>query len=304
MKEIKKYTDVTRYGKSSTQGVLQEGDIISITEKIDGANASFCLDETSPLGVSCYSRNKVLTEENRLRGFYDWVNNNIAPLKDKLKDNYRYFGEWLVSHKVIYKDTAYKNFYLFSIWDEVNQVYLSDEIVQSEARRLGLKTPEYFYYGEYQSFEHLMSFVGKSNLTKELNTGEGIVVKNVGYFDRNNKQVFVKLVSEKFAEVQKQKKPKNPNVDSKVIEAVKSVLTKARVSKLIHKLVDEGSLKEDFSILDMGVILKELKDKPYQDILKEEPEIIGNIEEKLVKRTIGKNIPSIVKEILKEEGGF
>lgn len=302
MKEIKKYTDVTRYGKASTQGVLQEGDIISITEKIDGANASFCLDETNILGVSCYSRNKPLTEDNRLRGFYDWVNDNIIPIKNKLKKGYRYFGEWLVSHKVVYKEEAYKNFYLFSIWDEENQIYLSDEIVQAEAKRLELKTPEYFYYGEYKSFEHLMSFVGKSNLTKDPNTGEGIVVKNVGYFNRNHKQVFVKLVSEKFAEVQKQKKPKDPNVDSKVIETIKSVLTKARVSKLIHKLVDEGSLREDFSISDMGTILRELKDKPYQDILKEEPELIGNIEEKLIKRTIGKNIPNIVKEVLKEEG--
>lgn len=302
MKEIKKYTDITRYGKASTEGVLQEGDIISITEKIDGANASFCLDETNTLGVSCYSRNKPLTEENRLRGFYDWVNDNIIPIKNKLKKGYRYFGEWLVSHKVVYKDEAYYNFYLFSIWDEENQIYLSDEIVQAEAKRLELKTPEYFYYGEYKSFEHLMSFVGKSNLTKEQNTGEGIVVKNVGYFDKNNKQVFVKLVSEKFAEVQKQKKPKNPNVDSKIIETIKSVLTKARVSKLIHKLVDEGLLKEDFTISDMGTILRELKDKPYQDILKEEPELIGNIEEKLIKRTIGKNIPNIVKEVLKEEG--
>ncbi|MGV2640199.1 hypothetical protein GNF86_01920 [Clostridium perfringens] len=301
MKEIKKYTDVVRYGKSSTQGVIQEGDIISITEKIDGANASFCIDNENDLGVSSYSRNNLLTEENRLRGYYDWVLNNIVPIKEKLNPNYRYFGEWCVKHKVIYKEENYYKFYLFSIWDDEKQMYLSDEIVRSEAQRLGLLTVQYFYYGKYISFEHLMSFVGKSELTEEPNTGEGIVVKNVSYFDNYNRQVFVKLVSDKFREVQQQKKPKNPNVDSKVIETIKSVLTKARVSKLIHKLVDEGLLKEDFSIEDMGTILKELKDKPYQDIMKEEPELIGNIEEKIIKRTIGKNIPNIVKEVLKEE---
>ncbi|MCX0396281.1 RNA ligase family protein [Clostridium perfringens] len=301
MKEIKKYTDVVRYGKSSTQGVIQEGDIISITEKIDGANASFCIDNENALGVSCYSRNNLLTEENRLRGYYDWILDNIVPIKEELNPNYRYFGEWLVKHKVIYKEENYYKFYLFSIWDDEKQMYLSDEIVRSEAERLGLLTVEYFYYGKYISFEHLMSFVGKSELTEEPNTGEGIVVKNVSYFDNYGRQVFVKLVSDKFREVQQQKKPKNPNVDSKVIETIKSVLTKARVSKLIHKLVDEGLLKEDFSIEDMGTILKELKDKPYQDIIKEEPELIGNIEEKIIKRTIGKNIPNIVKEVLKEE---
>lgn len=301
MKEIKKYTDVVRYGKSSTQGVIQEGDIISITEKIDGANASFCIDNENALGVSCYSRNNLLTEENRLRGYYDWILDNIVPIKEELNPNYRYFGEWLVKHKVIYKEENYYKFYLFSIWDDEKQMYLSDEIVRSEAERLGLLTVEYFYYGKYISLEHLMSFVGKSELTEEPNTGEGIVVKNVSYFDNYGRQVFVKLVSDKFREVQQQKKPKNPNVDSKVIETIKSVLTKARVSKLIHKLVDEGLLKEDFSIEDMGTILKELKDKPYQDIIKEEPELIGNIEEKIIKRTIGKNIPNIVKEVLKEE---
>ncbi|HFD2052133.1 TPA: RNA ligase family protein [Clostridium perfringens] len=302
MKEIKKYTDIVRYGKSSTQGVIQEGDIISITEKIDGANASFCIDNESSLGVSCYSRNNLLTEENRLRGYYDWILNNIAPIKHKLNPNYRYYGEWCVKHKIIYKEENYYKFYLFSIWDDEKKMYLSDEVVRSEAERLELLTVQYFYYGEYISFEHLMSFVGKSELTEEPNTGEGIVVKNVSYFDNHGRQVFVKLVSDKFREVQQQKKPKNPNVDSKVVEVIKSVLTKARVSKLIHKLVDEGLLKEDFAIEDMVTILRELKDRPYQDIMKEEPEIIGSIEEKIIKRTIGKNIPNIVKEVLKEEG--
>ena len=90
MKEIKKYTDVTRYGKSTTNGVIQEGDYITITEKIDGANASFRLDETNPLGVSCYSRNQPLSEDSRLNGFYDWVLENIVPIKDKLNPNYIY----------------------------------------------------------------------------------------------------------------------------------------------------------------------------------------------------------------------
>lgn len=57
MKDIKKYTDVIRYGKASTNGVIQEGDYISITEKIDGANASFTYDIDNEIGISCYSRN-------------------------------------------------------------------------------------------------------------------------------------------------------------------------------------------------------------------------------------------------------
>lgn len=302
MKEIKKYTDIIRYGKAGTQDVIKEGDYISITEKIDGANASFCLDNENPLDVSCYSRNQPLTEENRLRGYYDWIINNITPIKEKLNPNYRYIGEWLVSHKVVYKEDAYYNFYLFSIWDEENEQYLHDDIVKAESKRLGLKTPEYFYEGEYISFEHLMNFVGKSNLTLEPNTGEGVVVKNVNYTDRFGKQMFVKLVSEKFAEVQKQKLPKNPNQDNAFILAIQSVLTKARVEKILYKLVDEQLIFEHYGIEDMGTILKLLGNRVAEDIHKEEFETIKNIEEGVFKRILGKKLPVIVKEILKEQG--
>lgn len=301
MKEIKKYTDVVRLGKSSTANVVQEGDDISITEKIDGANSSFCSDDTNELGVSSYSHNTPLSEVNRLRGFYDWVINNIVPNKGLLNPNYRYFGEWLVSHKVVYKPEIYNNFYLFSIWDDEKQEYLSDSIVKSEAEKLHIKTVPYFYEGKYISFEHLMSFVGQSELSLTPNTGEGVVVKNVNYKDKYGNQMFVKLVSADFAEVQKQKLPKNPNVDSALMSKVKSVLTNARIDKLINKLVDEVLLQEDYSIESMGTILKALGSRVFEDIMKEESDLFINEEEDKIKRIIGKNLPNIVKDILKAQ---
>lgn len=301
MKEIKKYTDIIRYGKASTQGVIQEGDIISITEKIDGANASFTYDLENPLGVSCYSRRLNLTEENTLRGFYGWVKDNVVPIKEKLNPNYRYIGEWLVSHKIQYQEDKYYNFYMFSIWDEETEQYLSDDIVISEAERLGVQTVEYFYIGEFISYEHMSSFIGKSNITKYPDTGEGIVVKNVNYKDKYGKQCFVKLVSEKFAEVQKQKLPKNPNINNKEIEIIKSILTKPRVDKLMHKLVDEDLLtKEEFCIENMGKLLKLLGERVVEDMLKEESDILNNIEEKQLKRQTGKILPLVIKDVLKD----
>ena len=147
-----------------------------------------------------------------------------------------------------------------------------------------------------------MSFVGKSSLTKELDTGEGVVVKNVNYKDRFGNQLFVKCVSEKFAEVQKQKLPKNPNANDKENELVKSVLTKARIDKIIHKLVDNNLLREDYDIEDMGTILRLLGGKVYEDIMKEESDLFIDYEKDLIKKLVGKNTPNIIKEILKEQG--
>ena len=269
---------------------------------VHNSNASFRLDKTNPLGVSCYSRNQILSEEQRLSGFYDWVKDNIVPIKDKLIPNYIYYGEYLVSHKVVYKPEYYKNFYAFSIWDTTTEQYLSDDIVIKEARKLNIKTTNYFYQGEYISFEHLMSFVGKSDMTLEPNMGEGIVVKNVNYADnRNGEQCFVKLVSERFAEIQKQKVPKNPNVNNVLKSLIMTVLTKPRVEKLIYKLVDDGLLKPDYAIEDMGTILRTLGSNVYEDIIKEESELFEQYETDEVKRGVGKNIPNIVKEILKEQ---
>lgn len=301
MKDIKKYTDIIRYGKSNTKNVIQEGDIISITEKIDGANASFTYDIDNPIGVSCYSRRLQLTTDNTLRGFYEWVNDNIVPIKEKLNPKYRYIGEWLVSHKIQYKEDKYNQFYMFSIWDEETEKYLSDDIVISEAERLGVNTVEYFYKGEFMSYEHMVSFIGKSNITKEPNTGEGIVVKNVNYFDNRGKQVFVKLVSDKFAEIQKQKLPKNPNVNEKEVAIIKSILTKPRVEKLMLKLVDEEILvKEDFIIENMGKLLKLLGNRVFEDMIKEEKEMLEQIEESILKKQVGKILPLVLKEVLKE----
>ena len=208
-------------------------------------------------------------------------------------------------HKVKYKEEIYKNFYMFSIWDlseELNQ-YLSDDIVKFEAKKLDIKTVNYFYEGEFINYDHLMNFVGKSDLTLEPNTGEGIVIKNVDYFDKYNRQCFVKLVSDKFTEIKKQKVPKT---DKSMIEGyieLMSVLTRARVDKMLYKIVDEGIIPdEDICIENMGNILKIINGLVYEDILKEESEVISNFDQKSIRKLIGKNLPLIVRDILKERG--
>lgn len=215
--------------------------------------------------------------------------------------NFRYFGEWLCPHKIKYKEEHRNTFKLFSIWDDKSSQYLSDDIVLSEAKRLGLDTVEYFYLGEFISYEHMASFIGKSNITEVPNTGEGIVVKNVDYFDRSGKQVFVKLVSESFAEMQKQKLPKNPNLYDKEVAIIKSVLTKPRVDKLMHKLVDEGEIaREDFALENMGKLIKLLAPRVLEDIYKEESEILSQLEETQVNKFVGKVLPPTIREVLKD----
>ncbi|GAF10703.1 hypothetical protein JCM16418_4922 [Paenibacillus pini JCM 16418] len=132
--------------------------------------------------------------------------------------------------------------------------------------RLNLNLIPLLYEGEYVSFENLQSYIGKSVLG---NTGEGIVVKNVDYIDRFGNQIFVKLVSDEYGEIQKQKAPKYPNFQSVESQFVTECLTNARVEKLIYKLVDEDILEDSFGIEELGIILKNLSTRAYEDIMKE-----------------------------------
>ena len=292
MTEMKKYMDVVRLGHKTTVGVLNEGDHIVIQEKLDGANASFKREGND---IIAFSRNTQLSPENNLRGFYEWTQTLDAT---NLLEGVIYFGEWLVKHKLDYGNNM-NQFYLFDIYNEYSQDYEKFSIVKFESVRLNLNLIPVFYEGEYKSFEHLESFIGKTELG--VNAGEGIVVKNVHYQDRYGKQLFVKLVSDSFREVQKQKAPKDPNFTSEEQVAVRSVLTKARVEKMIYKLVDENVLDEKFGIEDMGTILKQLGNRLYDDIVKEEYEIIKNFEEREVRRVIGKSLPPIVKSVIQEK---
>lgn len=294
MGEIKKYTDVIRLGHRSTVGVLNEGDYITISEKLDGANASFKLNEENQ--VDGFSRNGSVDEKNNLRGYYGWIKENIKP--ELLNPTYRYFGEFLINHTIQYKPEYYKNFYLFSVYDDELQEYLPDEIMESEALRLGINTVPLIYKGKYISFEHLMEFVGKSDMA--VNFGEGIVVKNAKYRDKYGHQCFVKLVHEDFTEVQKQKLPKDPNRPATPEQEFANMcVTKARVDKMIHKLVDEGILESNFGIEDMRLILNNLGNRIYEDIRKEESDSLPEgYEVQVLRKAIGSKIPLIVKEII------
>lgn len=303
MKEYKEYTDIIRFGKSGTTQAIQEGTHISITEKLDGANASFTYDEEATNGVQAFSRKQVLNEESSLSGFYQWVQTNIAPIKENLVKNYRYYGEWLVKHSVVYKEEFYRNFYLFSIWDEEKEEYLSDDIVKQEAERLGLKTVPYLYEGAFVSLEHIMGFVGKSKITLEPNKGEGVVVKDATYKNRYGRQLFVKFIALEFSEVKKQKVHR---VDTELLislQKIDMVVTKNRTKKMLFKLVDEGIIPSDYSLKrDMGTILKEMNIVIYNDIMKEESDELEGLDEKAIRKRISKIIPLQVREILVAQG--
>ena len=85
--------------EKNTDAFIQ-GDIISITEKIDGANSSIYYDKKLDR-LRCFSSKNELDFSNQLRGFLTYVQSLDREPFIKYP-NYIFFGEWLVSHTGIY----------------------------------------------------------------------------------------------------------------------------------------------------------------------------------------------------------
>lgn len=297
--EQKKYHSIVRYGHRSTREVLNRGDQIIIQEKVDGANASFAVVDGE---LKCWSRNRELSMSNTLEGFYVWAKQNIEV--DKLLEGVVYFGEWTAQHKVVYEGYA-KQFFLYDIYNLHLEEYVSFSMVRDEAKRLGLNLIPVFFEGEFESFEQLMSYVGRTELNGKLGqevSGEGIVVKNVDYRDRFGKQMFVKLVVDKFAEVQMQKAPKDPKKKFTPEELkVRECITSPRVEKQLFKMIEEGLLDRDYGVEDMGKILKHVSPLVAEDILKEEMDEFPYLTVKDVQTFMCKVLPLVIKDIIKNK---
>ena len=296
--EQKKYNKIER---KINEDFLQDGAIILVQEKIDGANASFRKDEDGNLRV--FSRNNELNEENNLGHYYQWTIENIDP-KD-LNPNTIYFGEWTNKHKVDYGDNE-KKFYLFDVYvdSESFSQYMPFSFVEYWAEKLKLNLVPVFYHGEYQSIEHLKSFVGKTKLNGKIGEeeqGEGIVIKRYEYKDRFGEQRHYKMVTKKFSEKKQGETKVKNNTTPESIFANKFA-TEQRVEKNLFKLFDEGILKGDpyeLEYTDLGKIMKSLVLQVKNDILEEESDFFDK-DYSINLNVLNKNLGGIVSKCVRD----
>lgn len=276
----KKFMDIERIKASNITG-FNKGDHIIIQEKIDGANAAIRYDSESD-AIVAQSRKNILSIDNNLRGFYEWSQTLDKELiKSVLGNNLIAFCEWLVPHSVKYPDEKYNHAYFYDVYNTETESYLPQSDVREIISKLGLTYVPVFYEGEFISWEHCMSFVGKTEFGGEY--GEGIVVKNQTKLnDTNNRSpYYIKIVGEKFTET---KGHKVKAVDSDKLRTMEenkalaeTIVTEARVRKLLNKFVDEGVLPDDWGTKEMAIVAKNLTKAVYEDCIKEEPDIVKKV---------------------------
>lgn len=278
---MKKYKDIERL-KDKYATAFKSGEHITITEKIDGANASIVVNEDGTL-TACSRRNE-LSESNTLQGFYNFVQTLVPEdVATVLTTRYVLFGEWLVKHTIKYPEDRMRQFYVFDIYDTETEQYMPWEFTKTVAGFLNLKTVPVFYDGPFTSWEDIYSYVGKTEMDAEP-TGEGIVIKSQDRLDNkfSGTPEYVKIVAKEFSEVHDSKPhnvdPKKLAAKTAAEELAKTIVTERRVEKSIQKLVEDGIVSETWDEHDLGTIAKHLPRAVYNDCVKEEPETAEKIE--------------------------
>ena len=303
----KHYMDIERLKPSFVEG-FEVGDDIVIQEKIDGANFSIRYDKEDN-SVKAFSRKKELNFSNNLRGAWEWSQKlSVDLIKSVLGDNLVLFGEWLAPHTVKYPDDKYQNAYFFDVYNTETEEYLIQDKVKKIISDLNLNYVSVFYVGKFTSWDDVKSYIGKTEMGGEY--GEGVVVKNQTKLNNPNTRLpfYTKIVCETFCETKAHSHNKVVDMEKmadreKAVALTETIVTKARVTKLINKMVDEGIIREDWDAHDMGTIAKNLGKAVYYDCQKEEPDVINEVGEGFGKY-VSSTAMKLAREILSNRESF
>lgn len=305
---MKHFMDIVRVKENSEDGMVaantgafEVGDHIQISEKWDGANASIAWEDGE---LKAFSRKNELNMSNNLRGFWEFVQTLD---KDEFRDlgNRVLFGEATLKHTVKYNQDAYdKKWIVYDMFDKDTEQWLPQTVVKEFAESHGLEYIHVLYDGPFISWEHCKTFL---NSPAYGDKQEGIVIKNQDKLnnpDRRN-PFYLKIVNDSFKETQLNnhiKKVLDPNDEidkAKAEEYAAKVVTEARVRKDINKMIDEGILPEIINSQDMGIVARNLPKRIYDDVIKEESELIGDcVSNKYFGKAVGSQAMNWAKKII------
>lgn len=251
---------------------FREGDIVSITEKLDGAQTHIIYDTQNGI-LRGFSAKGEVTPNKDLRGFYGFVRGLDSEPFSKYT-SYEFYGEWLVPHTIKYNDDSYAKWYLFSVKNIETGTYLPQSFVKGFATKYQLNYVHELYFGPFKGWDHVYSLANMPFYGAEQ---EGIVIKNQTALEEGRSQHILKYVNNQFIETHlKHVSDFNKSV-SVEDEYVDMIVTDARICKILHKLVDEHVIPAGLEPKHIGVLIGIIPERVYIDCTKEEPDIVAKL---------------------------
>jgi hypothetical protein len=280
---------------------------VLVQEKVDGSQFSFLVDSQSKHLVFRSKSTEVFSSDP---GMFRAGVESITAIKHLLHPGWIYRGEYLRQPKhnaLTYQRTPANNVILFDICVGPGD-YLSPEMVQSEAYRIGLESVPNLFIGTITSEADLRQYLDRESILGGPKI-EGVVVKPVTYDhrDADGHVLFGKYVSEAFKEVHTGK-AKSPafkgHLPGDIIERLGAAYgTEARWQKAIQHLRDAGQIQD--SPQDIGPALNEVKRDTLDECREELKEKLLEWAWPQLARRITRDLPQWYKDQLlaKQFGG-
>lgn len=271
--EFKPYMHIEKYGSDEVQGI--ELGKCFIMPKIDGTNASVWLCPKSGQ-LQAGSRTRHLTLEKDNAGFYRHVLDNEAyfsPIFESFP-KWRLFGEFLVPHSLkAYREDAWRKFYIFDIFDEEKQKYISYEQYEPILKQYGLEYIPCMGVVQNISYDSLLRNLEQNTylLKDGSGAGEGIVVKNYEFQNKYGRTTWAKLITNAFKEKHVKEMGANYRDEKQMIEQeiVDEYVTQHLVDKTFAKIANENNGWNSKYIPQLlGVVFHDLVVEEIWDIVK------------------------------------
>lgn len=263
MSEFRKYMHVERFGHDKVQNI--EVGTTYIFPKIDGSNGQAWLS-----GGEMYAgnRKRVLSPSDTNGGFYDAVMNDEG-VWNLLQDcpGIRPYFEWLVPHTLKdYRDDAWGKFYIIDMYDDSKGRYLNFTEYSLLASEYGIPFLRPLLVAKNPDLEALLREVEKNTyLMKNGHIGEGVVIKNYEFLNRDGNQVWAKIVNNEFKEKHFGEMGVPANYRKMTEEVIlERWMTDHMVDKCVAKLVLENNAVWERKLLPL------LFDSIFRDLVEEE----------------------------------
>lgn len=250
-------------------------DQIVIQEKIDGSNAHL---NVGSQGFMCCGNRFILNGQNHLQGFWYWCRDHYKQVPEEYF-GLDIYGEWLVPHHCIYPAERYGDFYVFDVMEDGR--YWTQDKVRELADRCGFRSVPLFYSGEFRTWEHVMSYVGMTQLGGS--KGEGIVLKNQSKLNKSGNPFYIKIVDTEFQETNRSRQEVKAVDPGKIKEITQlwtlsgEIVTVPRVRKAVFRLTEQHELPENWQVMEEKELLGIVRRAVYRDCAEEEKETVDKI---------------------------
>lgn len=197
-----RYPHLEKFGNLEVEGI--EHGIAYVFPKLDGTNGSIWWGESNRQEprIRFGSRNRELSLESDNAGMANALCNDGR--LGRFFNEYprlRLYGEWLVPHTLKgYVDDAWRKFYVFDVYSDETQQFLSYEDYKPKLEEFGLDYIPCFWKIKDGDLEKFIKCAKDCRylLKDDCEVGEGVVIKNYNWINKFQRQTWAKIITSEF----------------------------------------------------------------------------------------------------------